>query len=277
LLLIAVAGAALPAAASGGRGFDAQRAFADLRAQVELGPRPSGSAANAQEVDLIVRRLEAAGLHPRVQSPHRNVVATIPGRRAGTILLGAHHDTKNIPNFVGANDGASGVAALLELARALPNPYPGPSITLAFFDAEESPGSEAFEQHGDRGSRQFVRYANRPHSRQGSPPINRIEALYVLDMIGDCDLRIPREASSDRRLYGLLDGRAFRGTTGTVLDDHTPFQAAGIPAVDIIDFTYGPGPTPGAWWHSSEDTLDKVCPSSLGQVGRAVIVALATL
>jgi len=101
--------------------------------------------------------------------------------------------------------------------------------------------------------------------------------MYLLDMVGDCNLQIPREANSDRALYERLHGPAFGGETGAVLDDTTPFQDAGIPAVDIIDFTYGPGGTPGAWWHTTQDNLDKVCASSLGQVGRALKSALATL
>jgi Zn-dependent M28 family amino/carboxypeptidase len=228
-------------------------------------------------VRLIVRGLRAAGLEPRVQAPFRNVVATIPGSRRGTVVLGAHHDTKDIPGFVGANDGASGVAVLLELARVLADPNPGPSVALAFFDGEEAPGSEQFAQHGDRGSRQFVRYARRGVRRQGAPALARIRAVYVLDMVGDCSLQIPREASSDRGLYRRLHGPAFGGTTGRILDDHTPFEQAGIPAVDVIDFSYGPGGTPGAWWHTTEDSLDKVCAGSLGQVGVAVQNALGTL
>jgi hypothetical protein len=260
--------------ANGESRFDRQRAFSDLRRQVEIGPRPSGSPGSRREVRLIVRGLRAAGLEPRVQAPFRNVLATIPGSRRGTVVLGAHHDTKDIPGFVGANDGASGVAVLLELARVLPDPNPGPSVTLAFFDGEEAPGSEQFAQHGDRGSRQFVRYARRSVRRQGAPALARIRAVYVLDMVGDCSLQIPREESSDRDLYRRLHGPAFGGTTGRILDDHTPFEQAGIPAVDVIDFSYGPGGTPGAWWHTTEDSLDKVCAGSLGQVGAAVLGTL---
>jgi glutaminyl-peptide cyclotransferase len=257
--------------------FSPQRAFEDLRRQVEIGPRPAGSPGAQREVALIVGQLRAAGLEPRVQRPYRNVVARIPGGEPGTILLGAHFDTKDIEGFVGANDGASGVAVLLELARVLPNPYPGRSLTLVFFDAEEAPGSQSFAEGGDRGSRQFVRYSRRRAGRQGAPPLDRIRAMYLLDMVGDCSLQILREATSDRGLYRRLHGPAFGGVTGGISDDHTPFQAAGVRAVDVIDFTFGPGGTPGAWWHTTEDSLDKVCASSLGQVGRAVLRAVATL
>lgn len=258
-----------------GAAFDAGRAFTDLRAQVRIGPRPSGSRGSRREVELVVERLRAAGLRRiSVQRPHRNVVVTIPGRKPGVVVIGAHHDTEDgIPGFVGANDGASGVAVLLELARALPRPFAGPSIALAFFDAEEARGQRPFATDGLRGSRQFVALA-RGGGGQGAPALGQIEAMYLLDLVGDCDLAIPREAFSDRDLYERLRGPAFVGETAGVGDDHAPFLEAGVPAVNLIDFTYGPGPSPGAWWHTSEDTLDKVCASSLGQVGRAVIGAL---
>ena len=190
------------------------------------------------------------------------------------MVVGAHHDTvRAIPGFVGANDGAAGVAVLLELARVLPRPFPGPSITLAFFDAEEARPGRNFAVDGLRGSRQFVALAS-AGGGQGAPPLDRIEAMYLLDLVGDCDLTIPREAASDARLYGRLRGPAFEGETAVVVDDHIPFIEAGVPAVNLIDFVYGPGDSPGAWWHTAEDSLDKVCPGSLDQVGRAVIGAL---
>jgi glutaminyl-peptide cyclotransferase len=264
--------------------FDAQRAFGDLRAQVRIGPRPAGSAASAREVRLIVQRLREAGVHgPRVQRPYRNVVARIPGSEPGVVVVGAHYDTKGLPGFVGANDGASGVALLLELARDLPRPLAGPSIDLVFFDAEEARDDRAFEVDGDRGSRQFVRYAQ--GGAQGSPPLQRIRAMVLFDMVGDCDLQIPREANSDPGLYGLFARAAsslnpsgssapFVGVAPAVLDDHTPFLSAGIHAVDMIDFDYGPGPSPGAWWHTRHDDLDHVCAESLGAVGEPALEAL---
>ena len=262
--------------AAAGAGFDSQRAFADLRAQVRIGPRAAGSPGSRREVRFIVHRLRAAGLRRIVvQRPQRNVVATLPGTGAGTVVIGAHHDTKDgIPGFVGANDGASGVAVLLELARALPRPFPGPAVTLAFFDGEEARGDRPFEDDGTRGSRQFVSLS-RSGRGQGSPPLAKIRAMYLLDMVGDCRLRIPREALSDPGLYGRLRGPAFGGEAPDVLDDHVPFREAGIPAVDVIDFTYGPGGSPGAWWHTPQDDLRHVCAGSLGQAGRAVAAAAA--
>jgi glutaminyl-peptide cyclotransferase len=258
------------------RAFDAGRAFDDVRAQIRIGPRPAGSMGSRREVRFIVRRLTEAGLGGIVvQRPHRNVVVTIAGRARGQVIVGAHHDTKDgIPGFVGANDGASGVAVLLELGRVLPRPFPGPSITLAFFDAEEARGERPFARDGARGSRQFVRLAQ-SGGAQGAPPLERIRAMYLLDLVGDCDLDVPLEENSSPELYERLRGPAFGGETGPISDDHLPFLEAGVPAVDVIDLDYGPGPPPGAWFHTPEDTIDKVCPESLEQVGRAMVGALA--
>jgi glutaminyl-peptide cyclotransferase len=263
-------------------GFDEQRAFADLEAQVEIGPRPAGSAASARTARLIAERLREAGASGvRIQRPHLNVVGHLPGSEPGAIVIGAHHDTKDgIPDFQGANDGASGVAVVLELARTLPERPPGPSLHFALFDAEEARGDRPFEKDGTRGSSQYVDYA-RAGGRQGSPPLESIRAMVLFDLVGDCELEIPLETSSDRSLYERFaeaaDGQPldpFGGKTGPVLDDHIPFREEGVPAVDLIDFDYGPGPSPGAYWHTPEDTLDKVCPESLDAVGEAALEAI---
>ncbi|MDQ3571472.1 MAG: M28 family peptidase, partial [Actinomycetota bacterium] len=231
--------------------FDGMRAFRDLRAQVEIGPRPAGSRGGAEVVRLIAGRLRAAGTEDvRVQRPWRNVVATIPGSAPGVIVVGAHHDTKTGvgPDFAGANDGASGVAVVLELARVLADDAPrsGPSIRIALFDAEEARGDRPFDEDGTRGSRQYVAYAER--GAQGSPPLDEIRAMVLFDLVGDCDLQIPYEAGSDPGLYAefaeaaeMVDGSPspFIGETAGVMDDHLPFLARGIPAVGLIDFTYG--------------------------------------
>ena len=287
LVLVACGNAGDDGERSDPGGFDEQRAFADLRSQVEIGPRPAGSAASAEEARFIAGRLRAAGVDGvRIQRPHRNVVGVIPGTEPGAVVVGAHHDTKGgIRGFVGANDGASGVAVVLELARALPAQPEGPSIHLALFDAEEARGDRPFAEDGTRGSRQYVRYARRGGS-QGSPRLGQVRAMVLFDLVGDCDLRIPREAGSDPRLYGLIadaadqldgDPAPFVGESATVLDDHVPFLEAGVPAVDLIDFEFGPGPSPGAWWHTPEDSLDKVCPESLDAVGEVALRALSTL
>ena len=273
-------GAEAPAA---GR-FNAERAFRDLEAQVDFGPRPAGSAANRRQTKYLAKRLRAAGVKDvRIQGPHRNVVGVIPGSERGAVVLGAHHDTKNgIPGFVGANDGASGVAVVLELARSLPSRLDGPSIRIALFDAEEARGSRPFTDDGTRGSAQYIRYA-RGAGRRGSPPLRSIRSMFLFDLVGDCDLQIPLEANSDPGLYALIasasqaadgDAAPFEGNTTPIDDDHVPFLEAGIPAVDLIDFSYGPGGSPGAYWHTADDTIDKVCAESLDAVGEAAVRAL---
>lgn len=260
--------------------FDRKRAWRDLKAQVEFGPRPAGSQANRRMVRWIARRLRQAGVEGvRIQKPQRNLVGHIPGQSDRTIVVGAHHDTKDVPGLVGANDGASGVAVVLELARAMPKPVPGPSIHFVLFDAEEARGKRPFEEDGIRGSRQYVRYAQRSKDRQGTPTLSSMRAMVLFDLVGDCDLQIPLEPNSDPRLYARFArfGKPFEGTTNPIADDHVPFRQAGIPAVDLIDFTYGPGESPGRHWHTTEDTLDKVCPKSLEAVGAPALEVLLEL
>jgi len=267
--------------------FDAERAFEDLKAQVELGPRPSGSTANEEQVRLLADRLEDAGAEDvLIQVPWRNVVATIPGTADGTIVVAAHHDTKDIPGLLGANDGASGVAVVLELARVLAAdaPLDGPSISIALFDAEEARGDRDFEEDGTRGSEQYVSLAE-GGGGEGVPPLDEIESMVLFDLVGDCDLEIPREASSDEGLYeqfaeaarevsGSDSSAPFEGEADAIGDDHIAFLAAGIRAVDLIDFTYGSDERPGPYWHTTEDTLDKVCPESLDEVGEPAVRVL---
>lgn len=110
--------------------------------------------------------------------------------------------------------------------------------------------------------------------------------MVLFDMVGDCDLQIPRERSSDGDLYEVFEAAGeravgerspFGGETEAILDDHLPFAEAGVPALDLIDFTFGPGQSPGAFWHTPEDTLDKVCPESLAAVGAAALEALSEM
>jgi glutaminyl-peptide cyclotransferase len=264
--------------------FDADRAFADLEAQVDFGPRPAGSPESRELVSFLVKRLEQAGVDGvAVQRPYRNVVATIPGTGEGTVVVGAHHDTVDIPGFVGANDGASGVAVVLELARVLAAeaPLDGPSVAIALFDAEEARSGREFADDGTRGSRQYVAYAK--EGEQGSPPIDEITSMILFDMVGDCDLQIPHEEISDKSIYDRFaeaadetNGSAepFVGEAIGVSDDHVPFLKAGVPSLDIIDFTFGGDAPPGTYWHTAEDALGKVCPESLDSVGEPAVRVL---
>ena len=276
--LVALVSLALAACGGDGRAavsvpttdrFDAPRAFAALRAQVELGPRPAGSRASRVLAARLARALPGGG-YEAVPGGLRNVVGSLPGV-GKAILVGAHYDTKDIPGFVGANDGAGGVAVVLELARALAvdrRPCQR-RVRLAMFDGEESPrGSTDFLADGLRGSRAYAA----AHARE-------LRAVVVVDFVAERDLAIPREAGSTPALWARLRAaatavgaaRAFPDRTATaVLDDHTPFVQRSIPAIDLIDFGY-------PHWHTPADSLDKVSAQSLDLVGETLVELLSRM
>ena len=275
----AAGGTCGPTASTAG-GFNADRAFRDLERQVAFGPRPAGSAANARQVAYLKRQLQLAGASDvEVQGPWANVTAEIPGEGEGTVVIGAHHDTKDEPPILGANDGASGVAVVLELARVLAaeEDRDGPTVRIALFDAEEAPGDADFEAEGTRGSRQYVEQA------EAAGELEDVDEMWLFDMVGDCELTVPLEANSDPAIYARFERAAdelpgFRSPFGdesdAVLDDHIPFIEAGIPSLDLIDFAYGGDSPPGDFWHTEDDTLDKVCPESLAAVGEPALAVL---
>ena len=175
------------------------------------------------------------------------------------MIVGAHYDTKDVPGFVGANDGASGVAVLLELARALPPRLAGPSAQFVAFDGEEARGDRDFDRDGIRGSRQYVEYA-RAGGQQGAAPLPSIKAMVLFDLIGDCDLQIPYEQNSDKDLYALFAVSAaelfgspepFRFNTFPVDDDHVPFlrRRGSRPSTSSTSPT-GLAQPPGEYWHT---------------------------
>ena len=260
-------GSAAPDVAAGD--FDGRRAFRDLRAQVELGPRPAGSEASRRLAERL-RRALPRGRFEAVPGGLRNVVGTIPGR-APAIVVAAHYDTKDLPGFVGANDGAGGTAAVLELARSLggrDRPASAPELRFVLFDGEESPDDDRdFYTSGLRGSRA---YAAR-HARE-------LRAVILLDFVADRDLSIPREAGSDPALWERLRAAARRagaarafpaGTRPAITDDHTPFARAGVPAIDLIDFDF-------PCWHERCDDMSAVSAASLDRAGEAVHELLAS-
>jgi len=245
--------------------FFSGRAYGDVRAQVALGPRPAGSPASRRLGDRLRASLPN-GRFEGVPGGLRNVVGHLPGSRPA-VVIASHYDTKDIPGFVGANDGAAGTAAVLELSRqfrAYRRRAGAPELRFVLFDGEEVPAGapEAeFYRHGLRGSKA---YAAR-HRRE-------IRALILLDFVGDRSLSLPREAGSNPTLWARLRAAAARAgvlhafptrPVGEILDDHTPFRLAGIPAIDLIDFTYPP-------FHTTGDTLDKISAASLDVAGEAV-------
>jgi glutaminyl-peptide cyclotransferase len=264
------AGDATPAAAARVDRFDSARAWRALKYQVALGPRPAGSA-KSRELAAYLRERLPRGHYEAVPGGLRNVVGRIPGRKPA-IVVAAHYDTKDLPGFVGANDGAGGTAAVLELARALrkvKRPKGAPEVRFVFFDGEEATDdNREFLETGVRGAKA---YAAR-HAKE-------IRALVLLDFVAEKGaMRIPREASSNIGIWTRLRkaakrvgaGAAFpEATQGTVEDDHTPFLQRGIPAVDLIDFTF-------PCWHKTCDNLSAVSERSLDLSGEAVLELLRT-
>jgi glutaminyl-peptide cyclotransferase len=240
--------------------FDSGAAWALLRDQVELGPRPAGSEASRQLAERL-RRLLPHGRFQTVPNGLRNVVGTVRGREPGYIVVGAHYDTKDIRGFVGANDGASGTAVALQLARTLRRPRH--SIKFVFFDGEESP----------RGvpDTQFARYGLRG-SRVAARAFSDARAMILLDFVGDKELTIRRETYSDPRLWkrlretaeGVGAGAVFPGTAqGGVLDDHIPFLRQGVRSINLIDFDF-------RCWHRTCDDMSAVSERSVDAVGETM-------
>lgn len=255
--------------------FDGTRAYRDVQTQVNFGARLPNSEAHARTVNWIQSELRAAGWEPYIQQaeilghPIRNVVAA-RGSRRPWVILGAHYDSRahadrdpnpenrNLP-VPGGNDGASGVAVLLELARVLPAQSAG-RVTLVFFDAEDQGDLPGWDWI--LGSRAFA------DALQGTP-----DAVIVVDMIGDADLQIFYERSSSAGLresiwdaaHALGYGETFKPQIRHhILDDHTPFLQKNLKAADLIDFDY-------PYWHTIEDTADKVSPASLQAVGDTLL------
>lgn len=261
------------------QGFDSGRAFEHVRQLVAIGPRPAGSAGAAQTRRYITTKLSALGLAATeqrfvAQTPlgpvaMANLIARIPGARAERLILAGHYDTKLFRDihFIGANDGGSSTAMLLELARALKARKNSFTIELLFFDGEESVIEWTGTDH-TYGSRHYVEAARRDGS------IRSVRALVLFDMVGDRQLTIKRETYSTGWLTDLvwasarrLDQRAFLPEDFAVEDDHRPFLDAGVPAVDIIDMDYSA-------WHTKDDTLDQVSARSLQTVGDVFLGAL---
>lgn len=261
--------------------FDSGRAYEDLRRQVGFGPRPAGSAALAQCRQYILAQLKAAGIAAQEQAFEAdtpigrvrmaNVIGTIPGRRPERIALATHYDTKLFREFrfVGANDGASSTAAVLELGRVLKGRQNEFTVELLFFDGEEAFVDWYRNNDNTYGSRHYVQAAQKAGTLSG------LKALILLDMIGDRTLTIRRDTNSTRWLVDLVWASAarlghrphFLQDDMTIDDDHIPFVRAGIPAIDIIDLEYPE-------WHTAQDTLDAVSARSLQVVGDVVLDAL---
>jgi glutaminyl-peptide cyclotransferase len=256
--------------------FDGKNAYLYAKSQVEFGPRTPGSEAHQKTIELITEEMNSFGWTVDIQSEELNgyLIQNVIGKYPTTtsepwIIFGAHYDSRfyankdtNIANqlqpILGANDGASGVAVLLELARVLP-PDLNKNIWFVFFDAEDQGNIDGWDWI--LGSRSFVKTLE-----------DKPDAVVILDMIGDTDLNVYYERNSDVNLqkeiwdiaanlgYGEYFIPEFRHS---ILDDHIPFIENGITAIDIIDFDY-------SYWHTSQDTIDKLSPESLEIIGKTI-------
>lgn len=271
----------VPPAVSGRRAFD------HVRALVRLGERPPGSAAHRQTEAYILRQLrllphcdtkEVTFLQQTPQGlvAMKNLIGKISGQSSDIVVLAGHYDTLRRQGFVGANDGGSSAALLLELARVLSLRQPNPlTIWVVFFD-----GEEAFVQWSTRDGLYGSRYQASAWKRAGV--LNRIKAVILLDMIGDKDLSLRRDLNSTPWLTDLVWQVArdkgyqaqFSEESLVIEDDHLPFIEVGLPAVDLIDFEYGPE---NRYWHTPQDTVDKLSPRSFEIVGDVVLETLARL
>jgi len=244
--------------------FDGAAAFRLLREQVELGPRPAGSETSQRLAERLHSLLPNARFQA-VPGGLRNVIGTVRGREPGYVVLGAHYDTKDIPGFVGANDGASGTAIATQLARTIKRPRH--TIHFVLFDGEESPRGtpdSRFFEEGLRGS------------KIAAPTLRDARAMVLLDFVGDRHLRIPREGYSRPGLWRKLRAAAKRvgtassfpaQTQGAVLDDHIPFLRVGVPSIDLIDFEF-------PCFHRTCDDLSAVSQRSVDAVGETVFELL---
>jgi Iap family predicted aminopeptidase len=254
--------------------FDGSRALADVQTQVDFGPRIPGTEGHDQIREWMRSELESAGWTVEVQEAERmghaiyNIVAKRDAR-SPQIILGAHYDSRMYADHdptpgmqampvPGANDGASGVAVLLELARTLPED--SVPVWLVFFDTEDNGNIAGWDWI--LGSRAFA------EKLEAKP-----RAVVIADMIGDADLNIYLEKNSNKEIraeiWSAAEGLGYADKfinqeKFSMLDDHTPFLEKGIPAVDIIDFDY-------PYWHTTEDTPDKVSAESLKAVGDTLL------
>ena len=258
--------------------FNPARAFQDLEALCRIGPRPSGSQGMLRQRKFLVEHFETRAEWVVVENfeatvsgfdqpvPMANLVASWNLGASERLLVAAHYDTRPIAGFIGANDGGSGVAVLMELAR-VDWASTGFGIDLVYFDGEECVVDP--ELDGELlGSSHFAQ------SYQTAEPRPNYQGAIVLDMVGGGSARFEREASSYLRAFDLqsevwtlaerLGCDAFSWDIGPdVVDDHLPLLDAGIPAINVIDTSY-------PQWHTLADTIDQCSIETLGQVGRLV-------
>jgi Zn-dependent M28 family amino/carboxypeptidase len=269
--------------------FSGASALEFTRQVVEHGPRPPGSAASRKLQGFLIQKLRGFGWEV-IEDPFtartpdgpvamKNIIARKRGASGRALVVTGHYDTKKFPfRFVGANDAGSSTGLLLELARVFGDKSSKPikhDLYLVFFDGEEA-FREWSREDGIHGSRHLA------DKWAAEGLLSRIVALINVDMIGDRDLQIVAEAYSSEPVRRLIwqaaadlgYSRHFLTDLFAIEDDHVPFLRRGVRAVDLIDFSYGPN---HSWWHTPQDTMDKLSASSLEVTGRVVAESLRRL
>lgn len=259
-----------------------QRGYEYTRDLVALGPRPPGSEAHRRMETFILDRLRRDGAEiesdrftaatPRGPLPEHNIIAKFGPKAGGIWIVASHYDTKFLPRFVGADDGGSSTGLLLALADVLKEQPPKSPIWLVFLDGEEAVN----KQWTDSDSRYGSRHLAQKFAAEGLIP--RIRGLILLDMIGNKGVQLERDTNSTPWLQDFVASAARRlgysawvfQISGAIDDDHQAFLQVGIPSVDLIDLTY-------KYWHTPQDTMDKLSPRSFQIVGAVTLETLALL
>jgi glutaminyl-peptide cyclotransferase len=263
-------------------GFDGKRAFADVAKQVDFGPHASGSQTIAHVQDYLLSELSSAGCTADVDAfeadtpvgpiSMKNILVKIPGERPGILLLATHYDTKKLDDFVGADDGGSSTAVMLEMARVLCAQRGRYQVWIAFFDGEEAVNREWKDPDNRYGSRQMAAQLAM------SGDLAKIRAFLLADIVGSRELRIKRDSNSAKALTDLVWATAknlgysgvFINDATAIEDDHQSFSTRGVRTVDIIDLEI-------PYWHTPQDTLDKISSKSLAVVGHVFVESVKQL
>ena len=268
-------------------GFDGQRAYEQVVKQVSFGPRSPGTPAIAKLREYLEAELKSYGCTvetdnfsadtPVGRVPMKNILVKIPGESPGIIMLGTHYDTKRMDNFVGADDAGSSTGVTLELARLLckrPGKY---AVWIAFFDAEEAFNAQWVDPDHTYGSRQMTaRLA-------ASGDLPKIKAFILTDLVGGKNPHFLRDGESTKWLRDLVWNVAAKLGYGKLFpaeltnfggDDHYSFTARKVPSVDIMDLD---ATHDVPYWHTTQDTLDKISPKTLAIVGHVVLESVNEL
>jgi Zn-dependent M28 family amino/carboxypeptidase len=270
-------------------GFDGHRAYEQVAKQVSFGPRPAGSPALAKLQDYLESELKSYGCTvesdafsadtPAGRLPMKNILVKIPGEKPGIILLGTHYDTKRLDDFVGADDGGSSTGVMLEIARLLcaekqRGKY---AVWIAFFDGEEAVNPQWQDPDHTYGSRELA-------ARMAmAGELAQVKAFLLADIVGGKARHFKKEDGSTKWLVDLVWSVAARlgysqiflnEKTSVGGDDHFSFTSRGVPSVDVItpltaeDLPY---------WHTPQDTMDKISPKTLSIVGHTILASVQEL